>query len=146
MEKLPVSDRTSAHLCATWLRPGFENDVEWGLRSAADALKTGGLQDFRQAAFPRLGAKSEADFLGERSRGAEHGGSSVKDTSDGVQIVFELVVCEGLDDHPSTIRIERLKHVPCRSLRISHIVEAIEESNEVIPFSGKILSVGDFEF
>src|SRR5579863_9403970 len=84
---------------AILLGASFEDDVKGCFGGAANVLESGRLQNPGEPAFSRLRAQSEADFLRQRSGRAEHGRSAIEHAADRIQVVLQLVMREGLDDH-----------------------------------------------
>ena len=62
-----------------------------------------------------------------------------------IQIVLQLVVGKGLDDHPRAVLGQRLPDVRSRPDRVAHVVQAIEDGDEVVVFAGKILCLCHLE-
>lgn len=94
------------------LRPSFEHHIEWSFRCTPEPCKSAGHDDIPDAGLTRLRAEAETNFLGERCRNANHGRSRIVDAPDWVQVGCNIIVSEGLDNHPRTIRSEGVIHMP----------------------------------
>ena len=86
----------------------------------------------RMRALARLRAEAQAHFLRAGTGRAQQRGEGVVDAADGIEIVLELIVGEGLDDHPGAVLGQRLADVRGCSDRVAHIVETIEYGDEIV--------------
>src|SRR5580658_4262415 len=114
------------------LRTRLEHHIERRLRGAAELRKSTTGDHFAEPLFTGLRAKRQSHLLREGGRRAQKRGSSVKRPADGIEIVFEFIAGEGLDDHPRAILLESAVDMSGRTGGIAHVVQAIEESHEVI--------------
>src|SRR5262245_52788796 len=105
------------------LLPCFEHQVERRLGGAAEALETRLGEHASQTRFASLCAEAEAYLLSERARRTNKGRECVHHASDGVGVLLERVVGEGLDEKHSATRLERLMRVTHCADRIAHVVE-----------------------
>src|ERR1700722_7382604 len=129
----------------TWLWPRFVDDVEGRFGGTAEASEAGRGDDVSDARFAGLRAEAQSNFLRARRWRAKQSREAVINAADRIEIVLELVVGKGLDDHPGAVFGERLKNVLSRTDGIAHIVQAIEDRNEVVSFPGKFLGGGHIE-
>src|SRR5690606_11475064 len=61
-----------------------------------------------------------------------HRRGRVVDPPYGVQVVGDAVVGERLDQHPDAVVVDRFTHVPRRPHRVAHVVQAVEEGDQVV--------------
>ena len=69
----------------------------------------------------------------------------VVDPAHGIQIVLQLVIGKGLDDHPRPVLGQRLADVRRRSDRVAHVMQAIEDRDEIVVLARKLLCLGHLE-
>ena len=126
------------------LGPRLKHQIERRFACSPEARESAGHDDFAEAAFTGLRSQPETDFLGQRRRGANHGGSRVHDAANGVVVLLRRVAREGFDDHPNAISLQGLKNVPGGADRIAHIVQTIEKGHQIVAAVGRIiLRTGD---
>src|SRR5580704_3888161 len=124
---------------------GLVDDVEGGLGGAAETGKAGSGDDVADFRLARLRPEAEANFLGSRTGRTQQRGERIVHAADGIEVVFELVVGKGFDDHPCSAGSEGLTDVAGGADGIAHIVEAIEDRDKVIILAGKLLGFCDVE-
>src|ERR1700722_7247417 len=129
----------------TWLWPRFVDNIERRFGGTAEASEARRGNDVSDACFAGLRAEAQSNFLRARRWRAKQGREAVVNAADGIEIVLELVVGKGLDDHPGAIFGERLKNVLRRADGIAHVVQAIKHRNEIVFFPGKFLGGGHIE-
>src|SRR5690242_11006631 len=112
-------------------RPCFEDHVKRRVGGTADIAKAPGGDDLAQFGLASLRTKGGAHFLRQRRRYAAHRRAGIINTADRVQIVFKLVARHRLDDHPRAVRLQRLPDVRRRPGRVAHVVETVEEGDQV---------------
>ena len=61
------------------------------------------------------------------------------DAAHGIQIVLQLVIGKGLNDHPCAILGQRLPDVRSRPDGVAHVMQAIEDGDEVVVSCPEIL-------
>src|SRR5271157_3459588 len=123
----------------------FEHQVKRCLGSATEMRESAGLHHFPDLLLSSLCAQGHADLLRQRSRSADHGGRSIEDPPDGMQVALDIVFRARLDNHPRPARHQRTKDVFRRSHRIAHIVQTVEERDQVIVVARVSLGRGYFE-
>ena len=126
-------------------RFSFVDDVERRLGGAAELAKAPAGDHLAQPRLAGLRPQREPDLLRLGGRGAEQRRGRVIDAPDRVQIIFDLVTGERLDDHPGAVGRERLADVRRRPARVAHIVQAVEEGHEVVAAAGIVFRAGDLE-
>src|SRR5258706_14858254 len=99
-----------------------------GARKSAEA--PAGHAYLAYATLARLCAKCWA-IARKRHRHADLRRRSVHHSTDRIQIVFNIVVRERLDDHHRPIVFQRASRMARHSNGISHVVKAIEECDEI---------------
>ncbi len=99
----------------------------------------------RRRASPACAPRARPNFLIAGRGGADHGGGAVEEAADGVQILLQFIASNGLDDHPGAIGREGAAHVASGAGGIAHVVQAIEEGDEIVVASGKLLRFRDLE-
>jgi len=62
-----------------------------------------------------------------------------------LKVVLEAVARARLDDHPGAVGPQRLPDVRGRALRIAHVVQAVEERDEVVVLAREVLRRRDDE-
>src|SRR5712664_591605 len=72
---------------ASALWTGLVNEVEWRLGDPAEACETACRRDVANPRFAGLGAKCQADVLGQRVRRAEKRGEGVVRAADGIEVL-----------------------------------------------------------
>ena len=123
----------------------FEHEVERRLGGAAEAREAAARDDLAQARLAGLRAQGQADFLGARGGRADQRRGRVEDAAHRVEVVLDAVAGERLDDHPGAVGRERLAHVPRGADRVAHVVQAVEERDEVVAVPGIVLGRGQLE-
>src|SRR6266487_762525 len=112
------------------LQPGLQYHVEGRFGGAADAFKAA-LHDYLlETRLACLRAERKANLLRERGRGTDNGRCRIKQCTERVEIVFEPVVGERLDNHPGAVWRQRRTDVTRRAGRVAHVVKAIEKADE----------------
>src|SRR6185295_18390572 len=124
---------------------GFKDEIEGSLAGAPEACETTRDGNRSQTSLSRLSSEAERHLLRERSRRADQSRRAVEGSSPGIQVVFELIVRERLDYHPRAIRFQGFEDVSRRAHRIAHVVQAIEESDEVVIGAGILLGSSNLE-
>src|SRR5581483_4167621 len=115
-----------------YLRSRLVNDVERSFCCAAEAAEARFGNNFADARFSSLCAQTQPDFLRTRAGRAQQRGERVVHASDWIQIVLQIVFSIRLDDHPCAVFCQRLAHIRGRADRIAHVVQAVEESYEIV--------------
>ena len=85
------------------LRAYFVNDIERRLGSATESAETSGFNHLANPLFASLSAKAKSDFLRSRTWRAEQGRERVVHSSDWIEIVGKLVICERFHNHPCPV-------------------------------------------
>src|SRR5215475_3214954 len=89
--------------CSDRSRTYFEDHVERRLCCPTKALEPRFSRNLAQSGFARLRTKAEGHFLRERRWCANERRSVIKDASDRVEVVFQMVMSKRLDDHPRPV-------------------------------------------
>ena len=92
-------------LSRSW--PSFKHQIEWCLCCPAEPSEPGCSNHAADAFLAGLRAESCSHFLGQRGRGADHGGRGVVDSTDRVVILLRRVVGERFHDHPGSVGFQR---------------------------------------
>jgi hypothetical protein len=100
---------------------------------APEAREARVAHDLRDSRFAGLSAERESDLLGTRGGRTDHRRGGVEDPADRVQVVFEPIVRERLDDHERAAGRQRVAHVSRCTDRISHVVQTVEHCDQVVP-------------
>ena len=66
----------------------------------------------------------------------------IKDASDRVEVVFQMIVSKRLDDHPRPVFGQRLLDMLTGADRITHVMQAIKKCNQIIAARRKFLGAG----
>ena len=125
---------------------GFEDQVERGFGRPAEAAVAGLLEHLAQSGLAGLGSQPERDVLGKGVGRAYGRGGGVEQSGHGVGgEVGDLVVeCEWLHQQHGPARLEMLAGVAGDADRVAHIVQAVEEADQV-KTAVIALRVGDLE-
>jgi hypothetical protein len=83
--------------------------------------------------------------LRQGGRHADHRRGAIIKPADRVQIVFQPISGHRLDDHPRTIRFQRLADIGCGTGRIAHVMQTVEKRNKVEVASGILFGGRHFE-
>src|ERR1700733_13636623 len=122
------------HLPCLWAR--FQYKVKGRFRSASKAREpAAGHNDFSQTCLPRLCAESGA-LPRQRYRNTYLSRCTVHHAADGIEIVLNAIVRERFDDHCRAIPFQCLTCVTRDSDRITHVVQAVEEGDQVKILTG----------
>src|SRR5262245_20761823 len=127
------------------LRPSLENEVEGRRGRAADTRETRLGEHGAEPPLTGLRAESRADFLRERRRSADQRRHRVEEPADGVQVLLDAIAREVLDEEPRAVGRQRLAHVARRADGIAHVVETVEERDDVPALGWEILRGRDLE-
>src|SRR5579884_2433496 len=135
--------KPSKRAAALW--PRFEDQVERRFGGAPETGKAAGGDYLPQALFAGLCAERRSNFLRKRGRRAEQRRGSVERASNRIEIVLEFVTRERLDDHPCAVLLQRAPYMRRGARGIPHVVQAIEERNEIIVLARIVLGFRDLE-
>ena len=127
-------------------RSRFEDQVERGFGRPAEAAVAGLLEHLAESGLAGLGSQPERDVL-EKGVGRAYGrGGGVEQSGHGVgSDVGDLVVeCEWLHQQHGPAWLEMLVGVAGNTHRVAHIVETVEEADQV-KTAVIALRVGDLE-
>src|SRR5271157_6510146 len=81
-----------SHLPQSTVSPRrFKHQIKRCLGSATEMRESAGLHHFSDLLLSSLRAQSHAYLLRQRSRSADHGGRSVEDPPDGMQVALDIV-------------------------------------------------------
>jgi hypothetical protein len=127
------------------LGPRLQDHIEGRLGGSPNVAEAASTDDLPQFCLASLCSKGRANFLRQRSRHTYHRGGPVVESPDWGQIVFESVACHRLDNQPRAVRFELLAHMRRGAGRITHVVQAIKESDKVEVLTWIVLGRGDFE-
>ena len=119
------------------LWPSLVDDVEGRFRGAAEAIESGRGHNVPNTRLTGLRAQTQSDFLRPRAGRAQQRGKRVVDPANGIQIVLQLIIGKRLDDHPRAILGQRLPDVSSGSNWIAHVMQAVEDGNEIVISAGK---------
>src|SRR5271157_4728162 len=78
----------------------FEYQIKRRLGGATEMRESAGLHHFSDLLLSSLRAQRHANFLRQRCRSADHGGGSVEDPPDRMQVALDSVFRARLDNHP----------------------------------------------
>src|SRR5262249_45981023 len=123
----------------------LEDHIERGFGRATEVPEPAGSNDLAQFSLAGLRAERCAHLLRQRGWYAHHRRSGVVDAADRVQIVFEPVAGDRLDDHPRAVGLQGWPAMRRRARRVAHIVQAIEKGDEVKIFFRIVLRRPDLE-
>src|ERR1700730_10335420 len=121
------------------LQLGLQHHVEGRFGGAADAFKAALHDYFLETRLACLRAERKTNLLRERSRRADSRRCGIKQCTDRVEVVFEPVVGEWLDNHPGAIWRQRLADVMRGAGRVAHVVKTIEEADQIKSLGREIL-------
>src|SRR5579863_7361890 len=76
----------SGHEISSPSGAGFENEIEWSLRPAAESREAAVADHGAQPPLARLGAQTQPDFLRARGRRADERRGRIEDAADGIQV------------------------------------------------------------
>ena len=105
------------------------NGVVAATRAAGEAGTAGNLGQPRRS---RLRAERQADLLRLRCRRADQRRRGVEDTPDRIEILVDFVTGIGLDQQHGSVGSQRGTCVLERADRVAHVVQAIEEADQVV--------------
>ncbi len=100
---------------------------------------------FADARLAGLRSQAQSHFLRSRAGRTQQRRQGVVDPSYRIQIVFQFIVGEGLNNHPGSIFAERLQNVVRGADRVAHVVQAVEDGDEIVVFAREILGFGDLK-
>src|SRR4029077_10614322 len=123
--------------CRPELRPRLEHEIERRFGRAPEAGEPRPGRDLAEAPVTGLRAEAVPDLLRERVRRADERRHRVEEPADRVQVVLDLVVREGLDQHPRPVAMERAAEMAGGADGIAHVVETIEERHEIVVAPGE---------
>src|SRR5690606_36722459 len=112
--------------------PRFENEVERRLEGAAETGKACLVEDVPEAGLACLGTQHEATAIRNVMGTADRRGRRVVHPGHRRDIVVYAVVGEGLDQHHRAVRRERLRGMSRSGDRIAHVVQCVEEADEIV--------------
>ena len=122
------------------LRPRLEDEVERRLGGAAEAGEAASRRRPRAAAPRRPGRRAPGRPPATASAGVQIiVEARVEDAADRVEVVLDAVVGERLDDHPGAVGGQRLAHVRGGADRVAHVVQAVEEGDQVVAAARVVL-------
>ena len=124
--------------------PAFENDVERGAGGLANPGEPGLGEDLTESGRSGLSPEGHASGLVQRRWCADHGGDRVIQPADRVEVVADLVASRRLEQHERAVRRQRLSHVARDRERVAHVVEGVEDGDDVVD-AGIVRGAGDFE-
>ena len=110
-----------------------------------EAFETGLFEHVLQPLLSCLGAQREPYFLRHGSRTADESREPVEDPADRIEIVGEIVMGEGLDQHEGAVGVERPADMGGGALGVAHVVQAVEAGDEVVVVAGIVLGEPDLE-
>src|SRR5512135_2343023 len=142
----PTKTTLDAPSRTTTSRPSLEDHVRGRLGRPADTSEATRHHHLTQTGLAGLGAQGQTDFLRQRRRGAYHHEEAVINSPQRMEIVFQPVAGQGLDDQPSAILRQSLAYMPGRPDRVAHIMQTIEERHQFIAIPGVDLRLGHVEF
>src|SRR3546814_6159901 len=147
LRRPPRSTRTDTLFPYTTLfrSPRLQYQVERRFGRPPESGQSAGRDYLAQPRLAGLGAEGETHLLAQGGRRADHRRGGVVNAADGVQVVLDLVVCKGLHDHPGAVLGQRLPHVLRGADGVAHVVQAVEEGNEVVVRAGEFLRGCDLE-
>src|ERR1700733_2672491 len=134
---------TNSSLTNLW--SSFKDQVKRCLRSSSESCKPGSTHHLSQPLFSRLGAQRQTHLLRQRRWSTKERPLPIESASDRMQILFNLVSGERLDDHPGSIAFQAFADVRGGSYRIAHIVQTIKKCYEVVVLSRITFRLGYFE-
>ena len=90
-------------------------------------------------ASPAWAPSAEANLLRKRVRRADHGGRCVVQAPDRRRVLAEIVACERLHQKHGAVILQRLPRVLGGPDGITHVVQAIEEADQIkVPLSVRL--------
>jgi hypothetical protein len=108
-----------------------EHEVERCLGGAPESREAAAVDDdLAQPGFPGLSPERGA-FARQRNRHTDLRGSAVHDSAHRIQVVGHAIVGERLHDHRGAVVADRLASMPGHTDRIRHVVQAVEECDQV---------------
>jgi hypothetical protein len=143
----PGSGRVAARVLAgaERLRPGLEHEVERCLGGPPETREAAAVHDdFAQPSFTGLSAES-GTVARQGDRHTNLRGRAVHDPAHRIQVVLHPIVGERLHDHRGAVLADRLARMPGHADRIGHVVQAVEEGDEVEVLALVSDRIRDFE-
>src|SRR5690606_3142313 len=81
----------------------------------------------------------------QRYRHADLRGGAVVHAPDRIEVAGHRVAGERLDQHAAAVRLQRLPGVARGAERVGHVVQAVEERDQVEVVPGVVARLGDLE-
>ena len=111
---------------------GLNDQIERRRQCPAHRAKPGRLQDALELARAGLGAEDVRAVLRD-GVGAAHGRrGGIVEAADRIDVVLDAVAGERLDQHERAVLGHGARRVPHRIDRPAHVVQAVEEADEVV--------------
>jgi hypothetical protein len=126
------SVRAALAIVAPWSGPRFEHHVKGRFGGATEPGEAAGAHHLPQFDLTRLRPETKPNLLRQRRGRADHGGGCVIHPSDGIEVFCKMIVRERLHDHPGAVRLQRLAHVRRRADRVPHVMQTVEERDEIV--------------
>ena len=114
------------------LGPGFVDDIERRLGRPPKTRKACLGYDCCIHRLARLRPQTGPNLLGTRCRRADHRRCGKEHAAHGIEVLFQISTGKRLDDHPGAIRVEHLQDMCGGTHRITHVMQAIEQCNEIV--------------
>ena len=118
------------------VKPRLDDQVERRFGRAPDVPEPGLFEHARELLSARLRAEHMGAVLGDGMRAAQGGRGRVVQPSDRVDVVFDAVAGERLDQHDGAAIGERARGVCGGVDRAAHVVQAVEEADQVVAMHG----------
>ncbi len=123
----------------------FQDEVERRCHRPTEAGEAGLVEYLPKPCLASLRAEHHVAAVGNRVGAADRRRCGIIHAGDWRDVVVDPVVGEELDQHNRPIRRKRsCRMLGCRQ-RVSHVVKAIEEADEVIAFAGIVFGARRLE-
>src|SRR5215471_5516332 len=140
---LAPRSKDGADAALLWAR--LKNKIKWCRRRPAEAGQPGLPDDIAQPRFAGLSSKSQTHLLSKRGWRAHDGRGGIIDPTDRVEIILEPIVGKRLYDHAGAVVLDGFTHMSESAHRISHVVQTIEEADQIVTPGWERLATVHFE-
>src|ERR1700733_16005094 len=132
-------------MCPNNSGSSFVDQIERCFSCAAKASEPRRVHDLSHPLLAGLSPKTQGHFLRAGTGRTQQCRKRIVDSANRIQVVLKVVIRERLNNHPRSVVLNRTPDMRGSAHRIAHVMQAIEDRNEVVIASGKFLRSGDLE-